>query len=102
MVVVEVDLDHDLGHPRHYGPWGLANAHISMRVLASWRRWRQRPLLCLFLLDLAMGEGGCGVGDVKWGWGCKVRDGDGDFTDVVAQFPDIADDEKLKRKSDDT
>ena len=77
MVVVEVDLDHDLGHPRHHGPWGLANAHISMRVLASWRRWRQRPLLCLFLLDLAMGEGGCGVGDVKWGWGCKVRDGDG-------------------------
>ena len=27
-----------------------------------------------------------------------MGEGEGDFTDVVAQFPDIADDEKLKRK----
>ena len=31
-----------------------------------------------------------------------MGEGEGDFTDVVAQFPDIADDEKLKGKSDDT
>ena len=41
-----------------------------------------------------MGEGGCGLRDGD-------GDGDGDADGDVAPFPDIADDEKLKRKSDD-
>ena len=70
---------------------------------------------------MAIAEGGCGVGDVRdgdgdgdgdggrgggWGWGkgrgMCFEDTRDCATYVVAQFPHIADDEKLKRQSEDT